>query len=204
MGIAWRNTEERYGRIAMLLHWAVALMFLGLYVSVYFRQWFTTGGTDINMSALHIHLSLGITVAVFVFLRIIYKIWDRQPEEVEGSKWEHFAAKVGHYSLYAIMIIIPLTGYFGTGLGADYFFLFELPKFQETQLYNLVVMNWMGLTWEQFEPPIDFIHKQGGATIVWMLILIHILAALYHHYIKKDNVLRRMLPISLKNKKAPK
>lgn len=196
--IKWRNTDDRFGRLAMTLHWSVAVLFLLLYVSVYYRQWFTERDTDINLTALHLHLSFGITVMVFIALRIIYKLWDKTPKDVPGSKLEHFAAHSAHYMLYVIMIIIPLTGYFGTGVDTNFFFLFEIPQFRETTFYTTVVEGWLGLTWEVFEPPVDFIHKTGGATVVWMLIGVHIAAALFHHFIRKDNTLRRMLPVKLK------
>ena len=137
---------------------------------------------------------------VFVFLRVIYKLWDRTPEEVEGSKFEHFAAKSAHILLYAVMIIMPLTGYFGTGLNTDFFFAFEIPRFRDTFVYDVVVTQWLGLSWEAFEKPVDFVHKRGGATLVWMLIAVHIAAALYHHFWRKDDTMRRMLPVKLKDK----
>ncbi len=196
--LSWKNTDKRYGKIAMIFHWSVAILFLLSYITVYYRQWFTQPSTDINMTALYLHLSIGITVAVFVLLRIIYKFIDKTPKDVPGSKFEHWVAKSAHILLYAIMITMPLTGYFGTGLDTDFFFLFEIPRFQDTAIYNIVVIELLGLTWETFEPPIDFIHKQGGATIVWMLIAVHIAAALYHHFIRRDNVLRRMLPLKQK------
>ena len=73
------------------------------------------------------------------------------------------------------------------------FFLIEIPRFADTYLFSTVVEGWMGLTWEQFEAPMDFIHKKGGAYVVWVLIAAHAAAALYHHYIRKDVVLKRML-----------
>lgn len=196
--IAWKNSEKRYGKIAMITHWVVAALFLLLYVSVYFRQWFTEPRTDINWLALQLHLSFGITVMVFVALRIIYKFYDRSPEEVPGNKLEHLGAKLGHWALYAVMIIMPLTGYFGTGVNTEFFKLFEITQFRETALYDVVVTGWLQLDWETFEAPMDFIHKRGGATLVWMLIGVHILAALYHHFFKKDNTFRRMLPVKLR------
>ena len=54
--IPWKNTDERYGRLAMILHWTVALLFLLSYMSVYYRQWFTEAQTDINWLALQLHL----------------------------------------------------------------------------------------------------------------------------------------------------
>ncbi len=193
-----KNTKERFGVIAMTLHWIVALLFLGLYASVYFRHWFTEPKTDLNWTALQLHLSFGITVSVFILLRIIYKLIDKSPDEVPGSKLEHLAAKSAHYALYAVMIIMPATGYFGTGVNTEFFGIFEIPQFRDTGIYNTIVTNGMGLSWEVFEPPIDFIHKKGGAYFVWVLIGIHAAAAFFHHAHKKDNTLRRMLPVKLK------
>ncbi|MEM7650813.1 MAG: cytochrome b [Pseudomonadota bacterium] len=201
MSLPVKNTDARFGKIAMALHWSVALLFLLLYVSVYYRRWFTEPSTDINMSALHLHLSFGITVAVFVFLRVLYKFWDKTPKDVPGSKLEHFAAHSAHILLYVVMIVMPLSGYFGTGLPTDFFFAFEIPRFRDTGVYDLVVTQWMGLTWEQFEGPVDFVHKRGGATVVWMLIAVHIAAALFHHFVRKDETLVRMLPVKLKEEK---
>jgi cytochrome b561 len=199
--IDWKNSEERYGRLAMILHWSVAVLFLCLYCSVYFRHWFTEKNTDINWQALQLHLSFGITVAVFIILRLLYKFWDKSPDEPEGNKMEHLGAKLGHLALYGIMIVMPVTGYMGTGVNTEFFGLFEITQFRNTELYELMVTGWLDLDWDHFEKPVDFIHKRGGATLVWMLILVHIAAALYHHLHKKDNVLRRMLPVSLKEGK---
>tara|TARA_Y100001960_G_C14730811_1_gene857442 strand:+ start:1398 stop:1625 length:228 start_codon:yes stop_codon:yes gene_type:complete len=69
-----KNTKQRYGLFAIFLHWAVALGFLGCYLSVYYRHWFTQYGEPGNWTALQLHLSFGVTVAVFVILRIIWKL----------------------------------------------------------------------------------------------------------------------------------
>ncbi len=90
------------------------------------------------------------------------------------------------------MILLPVTGYLGTGLATDFFWLFEIPRFADTAVFEFVVFATMGLTFEQFEVPIGFVHKKGGAYLFWVLILGHACAALYHHFIRKDDVLRRM------------
>ncbi|MBC6445250.1 MAG: cytochrome b [Alphaproteobacteria bacterium GM202ARS2] len=192
------NSSERYGTVAMALHWVVAALFLALYVSVYYRQWFTEPKTEANWSALQLHLSFGVTMAVFVVLRVLYKLWSQPPQEVPGTPLEHRAAKSVHWTLYAVMIIMPITGYLGTGADTEFFGLFDITQFRHTGMYETVVQGWLGLTWEQFEPPIDFVHKQGGAYFVWVLIGVHVSAALFHHFVRKDNTLRRMLPVSLK------
>ncbi|MEM0955914.1 MAG: cytochrome b [Pseudomonadota bacterium] len=188
-----RNSDVAYGTIAKWLHWLTALLFLAAYASVYYRQYLTETNTPGNWSALQLHLSFGVTVAVVVILRIIWRLMNRPPSLEPGTPVEHFAAHAGHYALYAVMIIMPLTGYLGTGAATDYFFLFEIPKFEDTQLFTLLVSEGLGLTFEEFEAPIDTIHKSiMGEWVVWLLILGHALAALYHHYVKKDDTFRKM------------
>lgn len=188
-----KNTADNYGSVAKWLHWLTALLFLGSYCSVYYKQWFTQAKTPENMLAFQLHLSIGITVAVIVVLRIYWRIVNRQPNDEPGTPLAHFAAHAGHFALYAIMIIMPLTGYLGTGGPTNYFYLFEIPKFADTQLFTVLVSDSLGMTFEQFEKPIDLIHKEIlGEWIVWMLIAGHVLAALYHHYIKRDRTLLKM------------
>ncbi len=107
--------------------------------------------------------------------------------------YKHLAAHVGHYILYAMMISMPLTGYIGTGVNTEYFFLFDIPKFENTVVFQTVVADWMGLSFKEFEKPIDFFHKDiMGSLIVWLLILGHVSAALYHHHIKRDRTIIKM------------
>ena len=188
-----KNTADNYGLIAKCLHWGTAVLFLGSYISVYYRHWFTEAKTPENWTALQLHLSIGVTVGVIVVLRIIWRISNRLPDPEPGTRLEHLAARIGHYALYAIMIIMPVTGYLGTGANTEYFFLFDIPKFEDTRLFSFLVTDGLGVTFKEFEKPIDFIHKKiFGEWLVWMLILGHIAAALYHHFVKKDRTLYKM------------
>ena len=188
------NTKERYGVIAQALHWTVALLFLGAYCAVYYRHWFTLKKTPENIIAVQLHFSFGITIAVFVLLRVLYRLWDDQPDPAPGPRWRQLCARISHYGLYFFMILMPLTGYLGTGTTIKWFYLFEITGFNKTAVFETVVQGWMGLTWKAFEAPLDEIHRFSGKWIVWVLIAIHVGAALYHHYHLKDTVLTRMLP----------
>lgn len=154
-----KNTAENYGTIAKWFHWLTAALFLGAYISVYYLHWFTDEKTPERFSSLQVHLSIGVTIAVIVVLRMLWRFSNRMPNQEPGSKLEHLAAHAVHYALYAIMIIMPITGYMGTGGNVDYFFLFEIPKFESTQLFESLVNNGLGITFAEFEKPMDFIHK---------------------------------------------
>lgn len=136
---------------------------------------------------------MGISIAAVVVLRIIWRSINPTPDFVPGFRFAHLAAHWGHYILYAVMILMPLSGYIGTGVDTEFFLLFDVTKFESTSLYQLIVTDWMGLTFEAFEAPIDFFHKEiMGKWFVWLLILGHASAAMYHHFVKKDRTLKRM------------
>lgn len=189
----FKNTKFSYGSIAKWMHWSIAFLFLCSYCAVYFRHWFTEEKTPENWTALQLHLSFGITIAAIVVLRIIWRNLNQIPDQEPGTKFAHLAAHLGHYALYAVMIIMPITGYIGTGANTEYFFMFDIPKFESTALYQMLVTNWMGLSFKEFEAPIDYVHKNiMGKWAVWMLIAGHVMAAMYHHFVKKDRTLSKM------------
>lgn len=188
-----KNTAENYGSVAKGFHWTTVVLFLGSYCTVYYRHWFTEEKTPENWTALQLHLSIGITIAVVVALRMSWRTMNRLPDPEPGSHLEHLAAHTGHYALYAIMVIMVVTGYIGTGVNTEYFFLFDIPKFEGTPMFSALVTDGLGISFEAFEKPVDFIHKEIlGAWVVWLLISGHILAALYHHFAKKDRTIYKM------------
>lgn len=197
--MALRNTKLAYGSIAKLLHWAIALLFLVSYCAVYYRHWFTVEPDEFsiwvgtpNYTALQIHLTSGITISFLILCRVYWRLSNQVPELLPGKRWEHFMANSVHYFLYFLMFMMPITGYLGAGVDTDYL---QITQFRETALYDWLVTDTLGLDWETFESPVDFIHKKiGGATLVWIVIGAHAGAALFHHFVKRDDVLLRMLP----------
>jgi cytochrome b561 len=191
--MSFRNTTNNYGTIAKLLHWLTATLFLGSYMTVYYRHWFTHEKTPENWTALQLHLSIGVSIGVIVILRIIWRVINQQPKQEPGTKMEHLAAHLGHYALYGVMILMPLTGYLGTSVDTEFFFMFDIEKFDSTQLFTYLIQDRLGLPFTEFEKPIDFLHKEIlGAWLAWILILGHVTAALYHHIVKKDRTLLKM------------
>jgi cytochrome b561 len=188
-----KNTPNNYGSIAKWIHWITALLFLTSYATIYYRRWFTEEKTPENWNVIQLHFAIGITLGVLVVLRIIWRMSNTNPKPEPGSKMEHLAAHLGHYALYAVMIIMPITGYFGTGAATDYFSMFEIPKFEDTAMFSYFVNDLLGMTFKEFESPMDFIHKDiFGKWVLWMLIVGHAAAAMYHHFIKKDRTFKKM------------
>ncbi len=195
-----KNTAENYGLIAKWFHWGTAVLFLFSYAFIYYEIWFTPRrpppGVEpdpVYWFTLQVHLSIGMTLFVLIALRIFWNFMNRNmPAEEPGTKLEHWATRAGHYALYAIMIIMPLTGYVGTGNDTHFFFLFNIPRFQDTPLFSLIGDN-LGMTFEELEVYIDFVHKQLlGIWVTPILLAVHVSAALWHHYGKKDRTIYKM------------
>lgn len=190
-----KNSTYTYGSIARWLHWVTAVLFLASYCTVYYRHWFTEGRTFESLIAFQLHLSVGISIGVMVLPRWLWRLYNPAPAPASKHVLGNRLAHLGHLALYAVMIIMPLTGYLGTGGDTDFFFLFEIPKFEQTWLFSSLVSDGLGITFDELEVPMDFIHKQlFGQWVAWLLIAGHVLAALYHHYILRDPTLNRMLP----------
>jgi len=188
-----KNTADHYGTVARWLHWSIAILFLGAYCAVYYRHWFTEPKTTANTIALQLHLSCGLSAAALVVVRIVWRFMNQQPRLEPGGRVAHLAAHWGHFALYFIMIAAPLTGYLGTGANTKFFFLLDVPNVQSTTAFQTFVVERGGLTFDEFEEPIDVVHKAIlGKWIVWLLVVGHALAALYHHFVKRDRTLVKM------------
>jgi len=203
--MALKNTTLTYGSLAKWLHWSIALLFLSAYGAIYFRIWLTddcpvslliSGGcSEANLTSFMLHRALGLTIAAFVLLRIIYRLSNQQPKPEPASPMAHRAASAMHYVLYFFMIAMPLSGWLGTGGTNSMFGLFDVISFKNSETLQWLLAEGYLSSYEALEIPMDFFHKRvGGALMVWILVILHASAAIYHHVIVKDRTLVRILP----------
>lgn len=188
----WRNTPDRFGALAKCLHWTSAAAFIAAYIVVYYVIWFMDDTSPESWPVLNIHWALGLLVGFLVLPRLLWRLLDVQPEDPPGSKLEHRLAQVAHWGLYGLLIVMPLTGYLGTGAPTN-FGLFNVTGFNETALFSWI-SNTYDLSYEAFEAPIDVVHHFLGKWVAWVVVGLHVAAALVHHWVRRDNVLIRMLP----------
>lgn len=176
-----RNSLTHYGSVAKSLHWVLALTLgaqftLGWYMTElsYYDRWYH--------DAPAIHKACGMLLWLLALLRILWTLYDRPPPLVDGMKhWERLAAKASHSTLYLMTLLIPLSGYListAKGAGIDMFGLFEIPA-----LFPAVKQM------EELAGKVHYVLAFGTA----YLVLAHMLAALKHHFIERDNTLKRMI-----------
>jgi cytochrome b561 len=187
---AW-NTPERYGTVAIALHWIIAGLFLVSYSAVYLPEFFVETTRRGPPPGLSVHQAVGISIFVFAALRLGWRFINVAPEELQAPDWQRWAAKTVHVLLYLGMFLMPITGYLGTG-GPTNLYFFSLPAFKDTSLFQTVFVNGLGVSWDSFEKPLDAFHFFVGGNILWILIAMHVGAALYHHLIMYDRTLARM------------
>jgi cytochrome b561 len=176
-----RNNADRYGAVAVTLHWLIALAILGLLV-VGFVMEDMPNGPD-KFALIGIHKSFGITVLALAILRILWRLMNKTPTlPAAMPRWQVHAAKLAHLGLYALMIAMPLSGWgISSSLGYEVspFGLFTLPALVAK---SEPLSHFFGETHELL------------ANGIIALLLVHAGAAIYHHHIVKDNVLRSMAP----------
>jgi cytochrome b561 len=200
-----KNSANGFGSVAKFFHWTMAAAFIVAYIVVYIVIWFIDPETsikpalfgiepnrDLVVPVLNIHWVLGVTIGVLAVPRFIWRIINIEPTPVPGTALEHRMARLAHWTLYVFMIGMPLTGYLNTYDPTD-FGLFVIPAFRDTALFHWLATTYH-LTPEQVETPIFAVHKFIGDWVAWVVVLLHVAAAIFHHRVRKDVTLTRMLP----------
>ncbi|ENO89347.1 cytochrome b [Thauera linaloolentis] len=194
----WRNTAGRFGIFAKFFHWTSAAAFIAAYIVVYYVIWFMDDTSPESWPVLNIHWALGLLVGFLVLPRLLWRLLDVQPADPPGSALEHRLAHAAHWGLYGLLIVMPLTGYLGTGAPTD-FGPFSVTAFNETAAFSSI-SHAFDLSWEAFEEPVDAVHHFLGKWVAWVVVGLHVAAALFHHRVRRDDVLVRMLPWSRPSK----
>ena len=179
----------RYTVVAILLHWTSAL---GVLVLIGMGLVMTHAGlTPMRQFQIYQwHKSVGITVLALTALRLAWRLFHRPPAHPAGLPVrERRAASAAHGVLYLLLLGLPLTGWAMVSLSP-----FNIP----TVLYNLVPWPHLplaALVSNQIaaEEVLKFAHAYA-AWLLTALLALHVAAALRHHLVLRDDVLRRMLP----------
>lgn len=177
----WKNTITRYGMATISLHWMMLLLFIAVYACIELRVFYPKG-SELREGLKTWHFMLGLLLFALVWLRLAVRLSTMTPLiRPEPEKWQNLSAKLMHLALYTLMIGMPLTGWLLLSASGKPipFFGFELPAL-------------IGES-KEIAKQINEVHDIFG-TAGYYLIGMHAAAALYHHYLMRDNTLTRMLP----------
>lgn len=175
-----RQSMQRYTTVARLLHWIMAVLILftvpvGFVLLALPQGW-------VQNTLFDLHRSIGVLLFVLVVMRIAWRLTHPPPPLPDDlPAWQHLASGTVHRLLYVVLLIQPIIGWWGTsafGAPINVFWLFELPPLvSKDELAAKQILAWHGIV--------------GIALSV--TVAIHISAALFHHFVRRDEVLRRML-----------
>lgn len=176
-----KNTLTRYGAVAQLFHWAIVALIITQFVLALRAKGLSPVA---KIGILATHKSIGITILGLALLRLAWRLFNPVPPLPPGApRWQERAAHVSHFLLYALLFITPLLGWFMSSARAfsvSWFGLVTLPDFIEPNK-------------AAFETLRD-VHKFMAYSLATIAI-VHAAAALKHHFVDRNDVLRRMLPV---------
>ncbi|WP_144377749.1 cytochrome b [Mesorhizobium amorphae] len=183
MAFVIRNTQTRYGWIAILLHWLIGLLFIGQIALGLAMVRVTSQRTAFEL--IQLHKSLGFLLLGLVALRLGWRLANGTPNLPAGTGLlERRAAPAAHFALYALQLLLPLTGWALVSAS-----VLEIPTmpFDLFVMPNLpVAVSDAGEAWWRAA------HTCLAYAAV-VLVTIHVLAALRHHFRLGDTVLTRMI-----------
>ncbi|ATQ44244.1 cytochrome b [Caulobacter mirabilis] len=185
-------TQARYSAVAIVLHWTIALLMVWVVGLAWYAD--TLEGSA-RIEPLQLHKPLGITILVLTVLRLLWRLAKKPPALSTHLKpWERFLAHAVHVLFYVVLLALPLSGWamvsaskLITVFPINMFGLFEWPAL--SFLTNLPA--------DQLKPTHDALqeaHHLLAKVIIYVLIPLHILGALKHQFLDKDNELARMIP----------
>ncbi|MEO7387161.1 MAG: cytochrome b [Gammaproteobacteria bacterium] len=171
-----------YGTPARAFHWTIAGL-LVVQIPLAFYMVDQPLGPD-KLGNYATHKSIGLLIFSVTALRLAWRLTHTAPTlPAVTPPWQRFVARLTHVFLYALMFLMPVTGLLrsqAANFPVSFFGWFTLP--------SLVGVN------EEFSKGMASAHELQG-TILLVLVGAHALAALYHHFVRKDDVLRAMLPL---------
>ena len=176
-----RNTAERFGLVAKTLHWLTLVLLIAA---------FTLAISMVNMpfsprklEFYSWHKWVGVTIFLLAVLRLAWRLTNPVPLQPHGMpRWQTRLAGLSHATLYAILIVMPVTGWImssALNLPVVYLGLIPIPS-------PFGVDRALGET-------MKVVHLSLAVALLVMVAILA-LAALYHHLILRDDILRRMLP----------
>lgn len=178
-----QNSTSRWGAISQLLHWVIVALILVQVTLGLSADQLPLGMRKLGMLARH--KSVGITILGLAVLRLLWRALNPTPQLPDTLRpYERGLAHFTHAALYFLLFAMPMSGWLmssARGFPVSWFSLWQLPDLvpRNTTLYNAMLQTHHVLGW-----------------VLAAVVLLHVAAALKHHFVLKDDVLKRMLPFT--------
>jgi cytochrome b561 len=175
-----KDSPYHYGLLSRALHWTIAVLILA---NLALGLLFDYIQMPAKISAINIHKAIGVTVLVLMVLRLVWRSVQGFPREPDGlPKWQQVLARAVHLAFYPLLIALPLAGWLASsaaGYPVNFFGLFTLPLLPIEK-----------------DKALSHVFNQAHSVLAYItiaLVAIHIGAALWHHFVEKQKIIRRIL-----------
>jgi len=184
-----KNTSNRYGGVAQTLHWLIVALIITQWVLAQLAEAAGHDKAAHPAAALHQlallarHKSVGLTIFALAIVRLVWRFVSPPPPMPNTMpRWQVMAAKLTHFAFYALLLLLPISGLVmsaASNYPVSYFGWFTIPNIVAPDEALKDIMK------ERHEMLFD---------ILMVVAVVHVIAALKHHFVDRDGVLRRMLP----------
>lgn len=178
-----KNTTARWGHVSQFLHWLIVVLLVIQVTLASIADDLPLGMKKLAMLARH--KSVGITILGLAVIRLAWR-WANPTPALPGNlkPYERVLAHVTHAGLYILLFAMPFSGWAmssARGFPVSWFGFVQLPDFvpKNKSLYDALLETHETLAW-----------------LLYAIVFLHVAAALKHHFMLKDDVLKRMLPFT--------
>jgi len=176
------HLPEKYSVEAMVLHWLMVLLIFVLFGLGWYMTEFPKGN-PVRTRFLELHVSVGLTAALLVIARVIWRLQHTPPALPETiERWKRRLAEATHHLLYLLMFVQPVSGYIASSLSG-----------LRTRFWGIPLPDW-GWKSTALHELFTSIHGSSSWALL-ALIVLHVTGALHHGTSAEKSVLGRMLPL---------
>lgn len=176
-----KNTHYRYGVISITLHWFSALLIIFTFAIGFYLDSLSWGIEKFDL--VDIHASIGFLIIFFILLRLLWRFYSPLPSSIITNKTHTFGVNVMHFIMLLMLTALFFSGYIMLSSGGN-----PITLFGTLSMPDLPANNGIAKQFRRF-------HE----IVVWVfigLLSVHVLAALFHHFIKRDSTIKRMLGLT--------
>lgn len=176
--MGYRNTTSEYGTLAKFFHWLIFLLVLCMLLAGYFMS--DLSDKAVRSQVVNVHKIMGVFILFIMLMRMVWALNNIKPLPMFNSPaWQKHIERIVHFLLYALLIAMPITGWIMSSAAGkpphigEWHFGLPIPKSKAIDDLFWNAHSWL-------------------AIVIIAVVSLHILAALYHYVVKKDQVLQRM------------
>ncbi|HET7314991.1 cytochrome b [Salinisphaera sp.] len=187
-----KDSTAHYGLVSRFLHWLLALLIIAQFSLVVIFTWIVPEpsgehhhhehqAAGLHETVMMLHKSTGVLILLFGLILIVWRLTQPKPSLQTEPVWQRVLARIVHLAIYVVVVAQPVFGILmltSFGQSIPFFGLFSIPAF--------ITLG------EQAGATLGALHAFTGWWIVLTALGIHIVGSLYHHYVRKDDVLKRM------------